>query len=207
MLVQESIRLNSGTQQETLHPELQECIKQNQETKERIKLMLSDLTLEQFNWSPTPGRWTIAQNIHHLSLECREQLPLVERLIEKGWEQQIFGSGTFRHPWFGNFYCRFLEPPYRSKIPTLKRFTAPPHMEFDEVVPEFMRHKAKIFELIQSANGLHLSKLRARVTYSKVKSTNWTLSLGQWLKFFAIHERRHLWQIEQFVQGDSHYPK
>jgi hypothetical protein len=188
-----------------LQPELMDCLKQNQEIMTRVEHMLTGMTLEQFNWRPIPGRWSIAQNINHLNLEYREQIPVVEKLIKTGKQNNTTGVSNYRHGWFGNFYCWFLEPPYRAKVPTLDRFKPPADLSFEDCVPEFMKHKQHVFELIVEANGLHLAKLKAPVTY--LKRGNWSLSLGQWLRFFAIHERRHLWQIEQFVLGDVNFPK
>jgi hypothetical protein len=188
----------------TLERELQETVRQFQELKRRCESMLETLSLEQFNWRPSPDRWSIAQNFNHLNREAREQGPVVEALLQRGRREQVIGQGPFRHPWFGNWYIGFLEPPYKVKIPTLQRFVPPSDLTFEAVVPELMGWHDRFIELTYYAHGLHLSRLKAKLTYLNRGMPS--LSLGQWLRYFAAHERRHLWQIEQIVLGAPAYP-
>jgi hypothetical protein len=51
--------------------------------------------------------------------------------------------------------------------------------------------------VVEAANGLHLSKLRAPLTF--LRYWNPSLSLIEWLLYIAAHERRHLWQIENIL--------
>lgn len=185
--------------------ELQETVRQFHELKRRFEATTGALSLEQFNWRPATDRWSIAQNLDHLNREAREQAPVVEALIERGHRESLFGEGPFRHPWFGNWYIGFLEPPYKVKVPTLQRFVPPSTLTFEEVVPEFMEWHDRFIAIAHQANGLHLSRLRAKLTYLNHGMPK--LSLGQWLRYLAAHERRHLWQMERFVLGAPDFPR
>jgi hypothetical protein len=189
---------------QTLEPELQETVRQYQELARRFESLVEGLSLEQFNWRPSPDRWSIAQNFDHLNREAREQVPVVAALIKRGRREQVIGQGPFRHPWFGSWYIGFLEPPYKVKIPTLQRFVPPSALTFEAVVPELMGWHDRFIDLAAQANGLQLSRLKAKLTY--LNDGMPSLSLGQWLRYLAAHERRHLWQIEQIVLGAPAYP-
>jgi hypothetical protein len=189
----------------TLDAELQEAVGQFEELKRRCAAMVEGISLEQFNWRPSADRWSIAQNLDHLNREAREQVPVVEGLIERGNRERIVGEGPFRHPWFGNWYIGFLEPPYKVKVPTLQRFVPPSSLTFEAVVPECMAWHDRFIDVAYKANGLHLSQLKAKLTYLALGMPS--LSLGQWLRYLAAHERRHLWQIERVVLGAEAFPR
>ncbi|CAN5592093.1 hypothetical protein BH24GEM3_BH24GEM3_04480 [soil metagenome] len=189
-------------------PELLDCRRQHEEIRQRVEALLEGMTLEQFNYSPAPGRWTVAQNIEHLSLEGEEQVEIIQGMINQGTARHIHGEGPFRYRGrvrWANWYLRFLEPPYRTKIPTLDRYTAPPQLTFEAVVPRFMHIKQRFLEQIEQANGLDLARLTAPLPY--LKGWNPSLALGQWFLYAAVHERRHLWQIQNFVLNSPGYPR
>ncbi len=188
-----------------LHPHLLDYRRQHAEVRDRYEQLLTGLTLEQFNFCPTPGRWTIAQNIEHLNLEGEEQVEIIERILERGKRKGVSGEGPFHYSAWGTWYLRFLEPPYRTKLPTFKRYTPPPQLTFEEVLPRFRAIKQRVLEQIEEANGLDLARLRAQLPYMPV--WNPSLSLGQWFPYIAVHERRHLWQIETFVLSDPKFPR
>jgi hypothetical protein len=190
-------------QTQTLHPHLQNFRRQHEEVGEQYRQLLEGMTPEQFNFCPAPGRWTIGQNIEHLSLEGEEQVVIIERILERGRAQGVYGEGPFRYSRWGNGYIRFLEPPYRIKIPTLPRYTAAPRLELDAVAPRFFAIKQQVLRLIDEANGLDLARLTAPLPY--LKGWNPSLALGQWFPYIAVHERRHLWQIEN-IRRSPGYP-
>lgn len=188
-----------------LESELQETVRQFEALQRRCATMLDGISMEQFNWRPSADRWSIAQNLDHLNREAHEQAPVVEGLIERGNRERLFGQGPFRHPWFGNWYIGFLEPPYKVKVPTLQRFVPPSSLTLEAVVPELIAWHDRFIDMAHKANGLHLSRLKAKLTYLDHGMPS--LSLGQWLRYLAAHERRHLWQIERIVLGAAAFPR
>jgi len=186
-----------------LHPHLAEFRRQHESIRQRVVLLTAAMTDEQFNYSPGPGRWTVGQNLEHLSLEGEEQAEILRRMIERGRTRRLLADGPFQYSAWGNRYIRFLEPPYRVRIRTFPRYTAPPRLEMEAVVPRFLRIKEEILGLIPEAHGLDLVRVKAPLPY--LKGWNPSLSLGQWFAYIAAHERRHLCQT-QHVQGASGYP-
>lgn len=190
-----------------LFPELLDCRRQHEEIRTRFERLLDGMSLEHFNYSPAAGRWTVAQNIEHLSLEGEEQVEIIQGMINEGTARHIHGKGPFRYGGrvrWANWYLRFLEPPYKTRIPTLERYTPPPRLTFEAVVPRFMRIKERVLEQIGEANGLDLARLQAPLPY--LKGWNPSLALGQWLCYVAVHERRHLWQIGNILASPG-YPR
>jgi hypothetical protein len=188
-----------------LHPHLAHYRRQHEEISTTFERLLGGMTPEQFNFCPAAGRWTIGQNIEHLNLEGDEQVGIIERLIERGTAQQIRNSNPdFRYSVWGNWYIRFLEPPYRARIRTLKRYAAAPQLALDTVVPRFFGIKRRILTLVEQANGLDLARLTAPLPY--LAGWNPSLALGQWFAYVAVHERRHFWQIQN-IRSRADYPR
>ena len=188
----------------SLHPELQEYQRQHEEIRDRVIQLANELTPEQFHYSPGPGRWTIAQNLEHLSLECEEQSEIIYWMLARGHTDQIYGEGPFQHSAWGDWYIRFTEPPYKVKIPTIARYVPPAELAADEVTVRFLGAKRRVLNLIEAADGLDLGRLRAPLPY--LSAWNPSLSLGQWFPYIAAHERRHLWQIEN-IRRSPGYPE
>jgi hypothetical protein len=186
-------------------PELRGYQKGFLDVRERFEQILAGMTLEQFNWRPNSGRWSVGQNVDHLNRGLSEQFPIVERLVERGRSENTYSPGPYRHGWFGQFFIWFIEPPYKVKITAVPQYVPPSQLTFDAVVPEFMALKARVLALIDHANGLDLGRLRAPLSIRR--GLNLSLSLGQWLHFLVAHERRHLWQMEQLLFPHPDFPR
>lgn len=177
-----------------IHADLREYERQHEEIRDRVTRLVDELTPEQFSFSPAPGRWTIGQNLEHLSIESEEQSEIIYWMLARGHAERIYGEGPFEHSAWGDWYIRFTEPPYRVKLPTHPRYTPSAQLVMDEVVIRFLSAKRRILHLIQAADGLDLARISAPLPY--LSGWNPSLSLGQWFPYIAAHERRHLWQIE-----------
>lgn len=86
----------------------------------------------------------------------------------------------------------------------MQRFVPPSSLTLEAVVPELIAWHDRFIDMAHKANGLHLSRLKAKLTYLDHGMPS--LSLGQWLRYLAAHERRHLWQIERIVLGAAAFP-
>lgn len=184
--------------------ELAECTRQYLEIKRRVSELVGGISPAAFNWRPHPAKWSIGQNLEHLNREGREQIPVVERLVERGLAEGIIARPPYRHSWFGEWYIGALEPPYRAKVKTMARFEPPPELQIEPIVSEFMAQQDRLLTCIRQAEGLDLGRLRSALTY--LKWGNPSLTLGQWMRYIAAHERRHLWYIETFVRASPGFP-
>lgn len=199
-----AIALTSNPRQPYPVAELDESARQYLDIKRRVSELVGGMGLAAFNWRPHPAKWSIGQNLDHLNREGREQIPVIEGLVERGLAEGVTGRPPYRHHWFGEWYIGILEPPYRAKIKTMPRFEPPPDLQIEPIVSEFMAQQDRLLACVRGAEGLDLGRLRGALTY--FKWGNPSLSLGQWLRYIAAHERRHLWYIETFVRANPDFP-
>jgi hypothetical protein len=189
----------SSTAASTLNPELREYHKEYLGLKQEGSDLMSVLTEAQFNWSPGPGRWSIGECIGHINKSETGIIKSVDKLIEQAGSRQLKSDGPFSHGFFGNFFVKSMNPPYRFKVKTAFDLVPPKTQSVEPTAAEFQRLQDEMLERIQRASGLNLSAVREKVA-GPLK-----LSLGQWIAFGASHGRRHLWQARQ-VKNNPAFP-
>jgi hypothetical protein len=175
-----------------LHAELAEYRRQLRDVRADAEKLVEGLTDSQFNWSPTPGRWSIAECLDHLNNGWRV-LDKLDRKIASATEQGLRGEGPYRHPLLGRLYVRLMEPPPKIRARSPKAYVPKPDQPVSVVAPRFLELQDEIIQRVIAADGLDLGGIRM----SSPISRRFRMSLGQWFAFLAAHERRHVWQAWQ----------
>lgn len=184
-------------------PAIEDYTRQFDAVTEDAAKLVEGLSLEQFNWRPEPGRWSVGDCMNHLNTVGNFYIPLLGEAIARGRTSGVTGSSPFRHGWLGNWFVGTMEPPVRMKVraPRMMQVVATVHDQATET-GEFMRQQDEFRRLIAGADGLDLGKIRIPSVVTRMLR----LSLGQWFWFVAAHERRHLWQAWNVRNYDA-YPK
>jgi DinB superfamily len=190
----------TGVVPRILHAELSEYRRQLRDARADAEMLVDGLTDAQFNWSPAPGRWSIAECLDHLNSGWKV-LPKLDYKIASASEQGVRGEGPYRHPFLGRLYIRFMEPPPKIRVSAPKAYVPKPDQPLAEVAPRFLELQDEIIRRVIAADGLDLGEIRM----SSPISRRFRMSLGQWFAFLAAHERRHLWQAWQ-VRKHPEFP-
>jgi hypothetical protein len=80
-----------------------------------VETLMAGLSREQFNWQPDGGRrWSIAQNVDHLTRANCEYVGPLDRAISRspGRAERVPGVPN----WFGAWFIGQLEPPVKMKM-------------------------------------------------------------------------------------------
>src|SRR5258708_12513859 len=113
-----------------MKPDLVEELRDYSEQLENIKEDALELTapLEdtQFNWRPSPKRWSISECLCHLNLANGLDVPMLTEEIERGRAAGLTAKGPFRYGFFTRAVIRFTKPPpsFNTKAP--KTYSPPP---------------------------------------------------------------------------------
>ena len=160
------------------------------------------LTAEQLNWKPGPGRWSVAQCFDHLIVIQTGYFPILHQLAEgryspTPWERYSPFSGMF-----GRMLIRALEPNNTNKTKTA--VMSEPSLEFlgADIIKRFVQHQTELVH--------HLKKLPAELTTRDVIITSplsklVTYSLSDCLTILVVHGQRHFRQAERVV-SDHNFP-
>jgi hypothetical protein len=144
---------------------------------------------DQFNWRPSPERWSISQNLAHLNVVDGLDLPMIAKAIESGRTAGWTGAGPFHYGWLSRWFVRISETPAKFKMRAPKVYLPPTGEPKEKVVAEFQSIHDRLRELAAQSDGLDLARIQVPSPFPWVK-----FSLGQRFALLAAHDRRHLRQ-------------
>jgi len=160
-----------------------------------MKDLVYPLSDRQINWRPHYDKWSILDNILHISQTNRFYLDSIRgklsalRHSEKRVEQKAEWSLQ------GRFILYLMEPPYRLRFKAPEKLISKKTLSREEVAHQFLRIHSKIETLLEEASFYRLTGQRFFAPASKRIS----FSFVEIVSVLAAHERRHLWQAEQIV--------
>ncbi len=185
-------------------PHLRDCLAQHRAAAAAVDAVFSAHSADQLRFVPGRGRWSILGNVEHLVRVGREQAAAVAEVIERGRREGRRRRGAFRAAGWERWFIALVEPPYRLRMPTLRRYVADGDLDPGDVRRRFGVLQDELAALIAAADGLDLDGLRGPLPYLSL--WNPSLSLGHWFVYIAAHERRHLAQIER-IRRDPALPR
>ena len=184
-----------------LHPELDNIQRQLYLVNTSVEVLVKSLDDAQMNWTPAPGRWSIAQCLEHLTLSNQAFRKVMEAAIEQARMEHCYSSGPYRYGWLGERFVKSLEPGAGFKARNPKPVTPGAQLVGEKVAKEFFEENRTLVALIARANGLDLGRVRVTSPFLKL----FTISLGQSFRLLAAHERRHLEQARA-VRASRGFP-
>lgn len=158
---------------------------------------VAGLTDLQQNFRPAPDRWTIAENVEHISIVNGGFLRLTYKLLKQAEASPKPAIADLKLPPLTMTDAGELKP---------GKWTAPEMVQPKGGV-SVVDASAKIQSVIND-----LFNLRSRLELVDLSEQNWAhpilgqLNLYQWLLLLAEHEERHRLQIET-VKASAGYPE
>ena len=167
------------------------------------RALVAGLTAAQINWRPAAGRWSVGEHLAHLNLVDSSYLPQLDAMIAEGRARGLAARGASRHPWLGQHFVRWVEPPVKLKVRTPAAYVPPSAVDREGVLAGFADTRRALRERIAAAAGLDPARMRRRYV-AGIGPTKWVvLSFAQWLALTAAHDRRHLWLAERTVESNG----
>ena len=167
---------------------------------EKAKFLTAGLSATQMSWRPQPGKWSIAQNLAHLTMGDPQDLDPIASSIAAARAKGIIGNGPFRYGWLSTWIMNSQEPPPKRKFKSAKVNAPSPDIDAAKALADYFRYTARLAELIQKADGLDLARAKTPWPFKWTK-----MPVGALLTHITTHDRRHLWQAEQ-VRNDANFP-
>ena len=189
-----------------MDPDIAVLISEIEANLSHLESITHGLMPQQFEWSPAPGRWSIAQCIAHLNATNRPTLGAVEAGIAEGRAKSVTGSGPFKYGFLATKFAASQEPPVKSKYKAPKVFQPAPKIDMAEELAEYRRLAIEFKRLARLADGLDLARVKTKLpALPAALRAIVSMPLGGQLHLTASHDRRHLWQAEQ-VRNDPAFP-
>jgi hypothetical protein len=165
--------------------------------------LTAGLSHQQFNWRPEPDVWSVGQNLAHLNTVNALDVAPLHAAIESGHARNIVGEGPFAYGLLSRKFVASLEPLGTSQAATRKfkspkQYAPPLENTVDETLAEYRRISGEIRELMYSAAGLHLARVKTELpALPPWLRAICKMPLGARFAMLAAHDRRHLSQAEQ----------
>ena len=158
---------------------------------ERAIALAGNLTLQQLNWKPAPGKWSVGQCLEHLAVGNEMYAPAIAAALSRapaGPVEEIAIGLPSRI-----FIREFIAPsdkPQNKKAPPIIQ----PARDVDaKILQRFLDSNVKTRELVQRAAGIDVNRVRFKNPF--VFWIRFTVGTG--LEILSKHEQRHLQQAER----------
>jgi hypothetical protein len=163
------------------------------------KGLVLGLTLEQLNWQPVPGAWSVGQ--------CVEHLCIANEVYSAAIAGSLAGRPVSAVPeitmgWFGRWFIRsYIEPSPQSKHAAAPRKIVPGARVEPSVLDRFLGSNQAARELVRYAGDYDVNHIRFKNPF--LPGIRFTAGTG--LQIISSHQRRHLLQAER-VKRSPNFP-
>lgn len=163
----------------------------------RAQELCDGISPEQFNWNPEPGRWSIGQNLSHLTMVNGGDVQALRTAIKSGLARGIMDPGPFDYGFLSRKFIESMEPPVSRKFKAPAYYLPQPQLDRDQTVSAYLRVMTEIRTLACSAAGLDLARVKTILpALPAILQPFLKMPLGARLQLLNTHDRRHLCQAE-----------
>ena len=176
-----------------MHPQLQDLLDQFTAARERLHRLAAAVPAEGWARRPSPDSWSPGECVAHLNLTSRVFIPQLRDAIREARGLGGSAPSRYRRGVLGWLLWRMTGPGQGMKIKTASKFVPGSAASPAELVAEFDALQDQQMELVRSADGLPIHRIRvtspfdARVKYNAFAA----------LSILPTHQHRHLDQAER----------
>jgi hypothetical protein len=142
---------------------------------------------------PSPGAWSAADNLMHLTLSSQALIPRMSKTLGKLAEAGRRSDRLSRPDWVGRLYAWALEPPILFKARAPRPFVPPPGTPAGDALPAFLAEQERVLGLVERSAGLDLEARKVPSPVTRYLRYN----VYSAFCIFVAHQRRHLWQARR----------
>lgn len=176
--------------------QLAAIVEDYESAQRRLDSLVEGLTEEQWSATVHPTRWSAAQCVEHLNLTSRAFIPPIREAIDKA--RTLGGKPPERYRFdFAGWMIWRASGPKRGlgKLRTTAPFVPRGELTRERVTEEFARLQKEQIELVKSADGLPLGKVKIASPFNPKLHYNAYSALS----ILPRHEHRHIQQAEHAV--------
>ena len=161
----------------------------------RAQAVANGLNLEQLNWQPGPGAWSIGQCLGHLYMANQVYLPAISRAIEGRQRSPV---QQLRLAWPSRWFIRnYIAPSPGGRRARAPRKIEPAKQAEPSVLEKFLHSNEEARALVRRASEYDVNRIRFKNPF--VPMLRFTVGTG--LEIIAKHQNRHLLQAERVRQA------
>lgn len=158
-----------------------------------VEQEFASLDAGQLNWKPSPGIWSIAQNIEHLIVVNETYFPVVAALKAGTYKTPFLGRLGFMVSFFGKTVLGAVQPDRRKKMSTFPIWEPAQSEIGADIIERFSKHHQDLKKLIEDSTDL----IKKGAVISSPANRNIVYKLETAFDIIVAHEQRHLEQARE----------
>ena len=160
----------------------------------RARELVSGLSEVQLNWKPSPGSWSVAQCLEHLTVATEGFDQYFEKAIATGREKRsVNGAIPYRPTRLGGWLIKQLVPEATRKVPAPKIFRPAESSSIEGALERFLQQQKRFVKFVKDATGIDYNKTKLRSPVTPLLR----YSLADAFVITVVHGRRHLGQAQR----------
>ena len=153
------------------------------------------LSVNQLNWKPDAGTWSIAQNIDHLLITNRSYLAIPEKIRKGEYKVPFLGKFKFITNFFGKEILKGVRPERDKKMKTF-RVWEPAQSDLPQnILEDFKAAQNQLMAMVEASGDL----LEKNTVISSPANKNIVYSLEAAFDIVISHEKRHFNQAKEVL--------
>lgn len=171
------------------------------EAKEKVQSKLPDMSLQQMNWKPLPGSWSIAQCLDHLVVSHRVYFPALQKIIDGTHRASLWERISPFSRLFGRVMKNELQEEPKRKLHAPK-VIYPSTSDIDGgIIERYKQSLDQFLQYIADCSNIDIDKIIITSPANRVV----TYSLRDAFQFLIQHEHRHINQAIR-VRQNRYFP-
>ena len=181
----------------TLSPQLRAVEVEFDEAQAWAHRLVDGLSEQDWLRRSDPNRWSIGEQILHLSLTSRAYLPRLREGLAQARQKGLRAKGRYRRDFMGWLLCKMVEPPVRVKVKTTPQFVPRNPQAKEEAMRDFDSLQDELRAFLAEAEGWAID----RVDFVSPFDPRIKYNLYSALRATTAHQRHHLWLGERVAEA------
>lgn len=167
---------------------IEDLLIRGREAGDRAKALFNHMDIDQLNWKPEPGRWSIAQCLDHLVVSDMTYFPALKKIAAGNYKMSKWERWSPLSGLFGKMLVDQTQEKVTRKLNAPRAFQ-PSQSKIDVgILDRFHKHLDTLLEYIEACKHIDIDKLY--ITSPAFKMV--TYKLRHAIQILVQHERRHI---------------
>jgi len=171
------------------------------DAKDKVSFEFSDITLEQLNWKPSPGSWSIAQCLEHLVISDSCYFPNLKKITEGSFKMSFWERYSPFTGLCGRLMKDRLQEQVKKKMIAPKKIQPQTPDENPDLIENYRKNLDTFLNYISNCKNVDIDKTIITSPIMRIV----TYSLRDALSFLVHHEHRHINQAIR-VKANECFP-
>jgi hypothetical protein len=165
-----------------------ELLLKGREAGDRARALFNHMDIDQLNWKPEAGRWSIAQCLDHLVVSDMTYFPTLKKINAGSYKMSKWERWSPLSGFFGKMLVNQTQEKVTKKLNAPRAFQ-PSQSKIDlGILDRFHKHLDTLLEYIEGCKHVDIDK--TYITSPAFKMV--TYKLRHAMQILVQHERRHI---------------